>query len=426
MMNAPANILTTLNNPLVAYVNQNDRDGIGNPTTPQPATNAQTLYYQSPTGGGRIPIIQMNSSTGNQIFIAPPGNAVAYFRVGSSDATTGLYVVDLNIGIIGRLLPIKSLVQRGIVSLPSWSPDGTRLAMTLSTAYDLDIFTVGSDGSNPRNVTNSGSYDFYPAYSPDGQHLLFVSDRATCPTWIPGQPNTCDGTGAPPPIGGNLYVLEIASGNVRQLSGQFISEPPMWLNNRQIAFTSGDPLFGDSERALFVVDISNGRETRLRSASGADDPLKLAEAWTQDGGLVFYQAASSRTELVMMGDDGRVIGRTNEFNFPRYGMDAVWSPDGQRVAIGGIGGQCPYGLIVITRTFEVLARGNPPPGACAPQWSPDGRFIAFAGVSPRAANAADGRVDVYVAGANGFGAGNLTSSLRGTIMLIGWVGGTSS
>jgi hypothetical protein len=35
----------------------------------------------------------------------------------------------------------------------------------------------------------------------------------------------------------------------------------------------------------------------------------------------------------------------------------------------------------------------------------------------------DGRVDVYIANQNGFGAVNITSSLRGSIQLLGWVGG---
>jgi hypothetical protein len=44
----------------------------------------------------------------------------------------GLYVIDLTLAtpIRGRILPITSLVQRGIYSQPTWSPDGARLALT--------------------------------------------------------------------------------------------------------------------------------------------------------------------------------------------------------------------------------------------------------------------------------------------------------
>ena len=56
---------------------------------------------------------------------------------------------------------------------------------------------------------------------------------------------------------------------------------------------------------------------------------------------------------------------------------------------------------------------------CEPKYSPDGEYLAFNGVNPRV----DGRNDIYIASANGFGATSLTSDLRGQVKLIGWVGG---
>lgn len=66
------------------------------------------------------------------------------------------------------------------------------------------------------------------------------------------------------------------------------------------------------------------------------------------------------------------------------------------------------------------ADGNPPPSMCEPTYSPNGSLLAFTGVNPRI----DGRVDVYVANANGYGAQNLTANLRGQIKMLGWVGGS--
>ncbi len=421
MIKAPTNIIDALKSPMVAYVNQNDKTTVGG--TPLPANDIETLYYTTPAGS-KTAIMTMNSQTGNQVYLSPTGNALAYFRSGTSDGTTGLYVVDLNIGISGRLLPISSMVQRGLVSTPTWSPDGKKLAIALTTAYDLDIFVVGTDGSNPRNVTNQGSYDFWPTWSPDGSSIAFVSDRDTCPSWIPGDAGTCDGTGAPPPVGGKLYVLDVASSKITKLSDQILSEPPKWINGRQIAYSSGDPILGDTRHRLFTIDITNGHELELKSASGADDAFKLAPAWSPDGKMALYQAAGTSTELVMMSADGRIIGRTGDFNFARYGVKAAWSPDNKKVAIGGVDGQCPYGVLVLGSDFSTIAHGSPPPNMCDPMWSPSGNLLAFTGVSSRGIGAADGRVDVYVANSSGFGASNLTGSLRGTIMLLGWVGGS--
>ncbi len=416
---APDNILNQLANPLIAYINFNNREGTAG--TPRPVNDTLILYYASPTApNARIPIFEVTGETGDDIFISPSGDSIAYMRPGGGSLTAGLYIIDLQIGINGRVLPISSLVQRGIYSAPSWSPDGARLAIAVATGYDIDIFTVGRDGSNPMNMTRTGSYDFWPSFSPDGRYLLFVSDRLTCPSWIPAEPNTCDGTDTPPPFGGSIFVLDLASSQVTQVSNQFVTEPPRWLNARQIAFAVGDPTFGDPTRALWIADIVTGNAQQVRSQGAGDDAIKLSEAWASGGRTLLYQAATaSSTEIVMMGVDGSVVGRRGDFVFPRYGMTAAWSPDGSRVAIGGSNGQCPYGPIVLDSNFNLIAQANPPPSMCDPAFSPDGRYLAFNGVNPRI----DGRVDVYIANNNGFGAASMTGSLRGQTRFIGWVGG---
>lgn len=417
---APANILTLLNQPLVAFINGNNRDSVGDVRTPQPTNTLQTLYY-STASGNRVPILTTDATTGSNIFIAPTGNALAYIRQDQNPNVAGLYLIDMTLAtpVSGRVLPITNLVQRGIVSTPSWSPNGTRMAIALASGYDMDIWTVGRDGSSPTNLTgDSGAYEFFPSYSPDGRSILFVSDRAACPSWRPGDEGTCDGSGADAPIGGGLYVIDVETRAVTQLSEQYVIEPPRWLNPRQVVFSVGDPLF-DNQRELWIVDIITLQARPIVLMSG-NDTTKLNEAWSPNGQLVFYQAANtSSTDLVLAGVDGSVVARTNEWTFARYGVSASWSPDGSLVAIGGVNGQCPYGVIVNSAAFGQVGRTNPPPSMCEPIYSPNGQYLAFSGVNPRI----DGRVDIYVANPNGYGAVNLTGTLRGTIDMLGWVGG---
>ena len=404
--------------PYIAFINQNNRDSEGDVRTPQPENVVQTLYYVSPGVTGLVPILEMSITTGTQIYPAPTGDVFAYFRQ-DSPTLTGLYVVDLAAKFSGRVLPITTLRQRGLVNDPVWSPDGERLGVTIATAYDLDIYTIGRDGINPAPIVRSGAYEFFPAWSPDGRFIAFVSDRQTCPSWIPGEAGTCDGTGTLPPNGGTLYVVELATGEVTSLGDQFLTEPLRWINDSQIVFASGQPALGDPERSLWIVDIFERIPRQLTITNGRDDALKLAEAWSPDGSLVLYQAAGTTTEIVLATSSGVELARINDLAFSRYGMAADWSPDGSRIAIGGVGGACPYGVTVFGAALDTVARGNPPPSMCDPSYSPDGRFIAFVGINPRI----DGRRDVYFANSNGFGAQSVSGSLRGQTELIGWVGG---
>ena len=206
---------------------------------------------------------------------------------------------------------------------------------------------------------------------------------------------------------------------IRQLSDQWLTEPPRWINQRQIAFASGEPAFGDPERLLYIVDATTGQERSVRLIGGPTQQINLAEAWSPNGNeVVFQEASGTSNPVVLMDANGNLIGRNDDLNFSRFGMAAAWSPDSSRIAIGGIGGNCPYGARVLDRNFNMIASGSPPPSMCDPVFSPNGELLAFIGVNPRI----DGRVDVYVANNNGLGAVNITGDLRGQIKLIGWVG----
>jgi len=58
---------------------------------------------------------------------------------------------------------------------PDWSPDGDQLAF--SDWRDDGIYLANLAGGGATSVTNSSGRDWYPAFSPNGEKLVFVSDR---------------------------------------------------------------------------------------------------------------------------------------------------------------------------------------------------------------------------------------------------------
>ena len=428
LIDVPAGLQGGAQRPLIAFLNSNDRESIGNIATAQPDTGVQTLYFTPPgSRNGRISVLTMDSSTGERVYPSPRGNAVAYFVESGSDS--GLYLANFSNGVSGRIARINSLVQRGLVTEPAWSANGRFLALTLRTGYALDVFVFDIQdptlGVNRRNVTDSGAYDWWPVWSPDGSQIAFVSDRSTCPSWNPADPEFCDALTQDAPRGGQVYVLDVARGDVQQAADVFVTEPPRWINNDLLAIAAGDQTdLLEPERNLWLANVATGRTQSVRLPGDSNDVLYLGDAWRFDGSAVIFQRVGlTSSEIVLMESDGTVIRQRDNFDFPTFGFTASWSESTGRIAMGGVGGSCPYGIRVADETFGFVATGSPPPGMCNPIYSPDGQTLAFVGVNARVTGSADGRVDVYSANSNGFGAGNLTGDLEGTIRLLGWVGG---
>lgn len=422
LITLPDNIRDGIDNALIVFTNSNDQTSIANIATAQPENTTEILYFTPRDSRNRVEIAILDSSTSGQIYPEPSGKALAYFQ--PSGTTPGLYILNMQTiaAFSNRVWNTTSLVQRGIFSRPTWTADGDSLAIVLQTEYAVDIFLYTRDGSDRINLTQSGSYDFYPAFSPDGHYMAFISDRATCPTWIPSEVNFCDVLSEETPYGGTIHLMDLQTREVHQVSDVFVTETPRWINNRLLVFAGGDQTnLLNPQRTLWIANVAVDTVNQVLLEGDDDSILYLSDTWSANGSRVLFQRATpSETQIILMNTNGTLIrGRGDDLNFPRFGMRADWSPLNDRIVIGGGGGQCPYGIRVAEPdTFDWVATGNQPV-TCNPVFSPDGLNLAFTGIT----SAVDGRLDVYSATANGFGAQNLTGDLRGTTNLIGWIGG---
>lgn len=407
----------------VSYIAVNDTRPTGTPGTLQPQNNSESIYISSADAGTRYKVIDLPASTDRRVYWSPNGAYMAYLVVEGD--SQGLYVLDVRGAATQRLFSMRDFTPHGFPIQPVWSNDSKRIILMLPTAYDFDLFSIKPDGTDLQNLTDSGSYELWPAISPDGAYLAFVSDRGSCPSWRPDATPTCYTPDAKTPEGGSLYVMDLASKQIRQLSDQFVNVPPRWITNTRVAFSTGNPkdtVMGGS--SLWWADLRGGAAQRVTAAIDPNNPVFSSnDAWSPDGDRVVYQESDSSTRLIVRDEKGEILGKNIELNFPRYLFQATWTADGQKVILGGRNGQCPFGMIVADFTLKLLTNVQSGPGVCEPTFSPDGRYIAYVGSSRGTGASRDGRVDIYVSEANGLGARLLSSRIGGQLKLLGWIKG---
>lgn len=83
--------------------------------------------------------------------------------------------MKLKLLIASLLIPIFLLAQNEtkIFRFPSLSPDGK----TIAFSYQGDIWTVPSTGGQANRLTIHEAYESMPEFSPDGEKILFVTER---------------------------------------------------------------------------------------------------------------------------------------------------------------------------------------------------------------------------------------------------------
>lgn len=61
----------------------------------------------------------------------------------------------------------------------SWSPDGSSLLYSafIAPGPNTEVFVLDADGGTPQNLTSNPSDDWFPQWSPDGNRIVFTSNR---------------------------------------------------------------------------------------------------------------------------------------------------------------------------------------------------------------------------------------------------------
>ena len=131
---------------------------------------SRTLW-QIPVDGRPPSALTTGAGEDDQPDLSSDGRQLAYTNARN---TWELRVRDLASG------DERSLLQRGLeILFPMFSPDGGRIAYFGRSDYAVAIFTIGADGSDPRQLTSGRELNHQPRWGHDGQHIYFFQHYPT-------------------------------------------------------------------------------------------------------------------------------------------------------------------------------------------------------------------------------------------------------
>ncbi|MBX3066591.1 MAG: PD40 domain-containing protein [Anaerolineae bacterium] len=250
-----------------------------------------------------------------------------------------------------------------------------------------ELYLMKADGSDVTNLTNTPDLaDFDSAWSPDGTHIVFVSDR-----------DATEGQRAMAAVF-NLYVMDADGSNVQPLtSGLFRDTVPAFSpNGTRIAFSRTTPGIVVPTPQVWIMNADGSDAVQI---THNEEPYQIGDlAWTADGKSLIWTALNgngvkpSHTFVVDVAS-----GAISEQPLDQpIAAGAAWSPVAQKF-IYKISDPAQEDAATIylndVDTAEVTPLLKLPYAipdstlllrdAAEFSWSPDGAWIAFEAPEPR-------------------------------------------
>ncbi|MCO5143728.1 MAG: Tol-Pal system beta propeller repeat protein TolB [Oligoflexia bacterium] len=191
----------------------------------------------------------------------PDGSEIVFTAITKNNKNVrnhNLFIYNLKSGKI-RMISNRA----GINSGAAFSPNGQKLALTMSFPGNPEIFLMDPDSKVVQRITNSYGLDVDPAWSHDGKKIAFVSDR-------PGRPM--------------VYTMDSTGANIQRLTyAGYYNATPTWspLGNK-IAFAGWDAGKFD----IFIMDPNGTNIERLTKNMGNNEDPDFAP----DGYFLVYSS----------------------------------------------------------------------------------------------------------------------------------------
>lgn len=257
---------------------------------------------------------------------------------------------------------------------PAWSPKGDWIAFTSEREGSADLFRMHPDGSAVERLTDDPAFDDQAAFSPDESKVVFVSTRAAGFA--------------------NLWILDVTTHKATPLtSGHGGDFRPAWSpDGKWIAFSSdresdSPPGKGRWERLhlvdIFVIHPDGTGLKRISQHGGFCGTPK----WTSDSQSVIAYCMTGQETLSNRFGSGNVDDKLVSIDVATGAATALAAGPGVKLAPSLL----PSGAVAYLRHDKAehgvfYADGSKGPAGTDirfPSWSPDGKQVVYSRFSSK-------------------------------------------
>lgn len=229
---------------------------------------------------------------------SPDGRMISYVSF-ETDGRPAIYLHELSTGNRQILTSFA-----GLNGAPSFSPDGSQMALVLSKDGNPDIYILDLQTRRLRRITRHYGIDTEPSWTADGESIIFTSNRG-------GQPQ--------------IYQLRLSDFQIQRLTfeGDYNAKANLLRDGSGLVMVHRR----DGIYHIALLDLNRGRLTVLTETTLDESP-----SVAPNGAMLIY-ATQDRGEgiLAAVSIDGGV-----KFNLPSSEGDVrepAWSPVKNRVFV---------------------------------------------------------------------------------------------
>jgi Tol biopolymer transport system component len=183
-----------------------------------------------------------------------------------------------------------------------------RIVWSSSRLGNHDLFSMGTDGSDLKQLTTGEATDWFPRYSPDGKQILFVRSKKG---WVSERDANADGKW-------DLYTLPAEGGEPRKIVDN--ASWGTWVTPDEILFVRSTRIFRltvGKPPATLLVDS--------QKVPALDGALLQQPQMSHDGKYIAITLRGSKRETGIWDIAGSTWTRTGD------GCQINWTPDGRSV-----------------------------------------------------------------------------------------------